>query len=187
MYTQVYFHDVRRAYDIHLGDFLRKFLNRGKFTTDWKTILSLTDDEILVEIRKAAEDSNHELHDLAGRLFSRKHFRTVYQLVSVHRDANPNIFEDIFQAVTEEIGPENVRKVVYGPKPEIIDFPVVIEEGAIERSVEVSGVIKNVPLLEIGLILVKQDKQKKARSIVKKKISELPLKKGTRKNEFQST
>jgi uncharacterized protein len=31
MYTQVYFHDVRRVYDLHLRDFLQGWLDGGKF------------------------------------------------------------------------------------------------------------------------------------------------------------
>ena len=30
MYTQVYFHPVRRIYDIHLRDFLREWLDDGR-------------------------------------------------------------------------------------------------------------------------------------------------------------
>ena len=34
MYSQVYFHPVRRIYDIHLTDFLRDWLPEGVFSTD---------------------------------------------------------------------------------------------------------------------------------------------------------
>ena len=38
MYSQVYFHPVRRSYDIHLKDFLKKWLPGGKFPTDIKAL-----------------------------------------------------------------------------------------------------------------------------------------------------
>ena len=34
MYSQVYFHPVRRIYDIHLMDFLKEWLDGGVFSTD---------------------------------------------------------------------------------------------------------------------------------------------------------
>ena len=52
MYTQVYFHDVRRAYDLHLKDFLVSFLPGGKFSSDWNDMLRYTDHEVLVALRK---------------------------------------------------------------------------------------------------------------------------------------
>ena len=46
MYTQVYFHDVRRVYDRHLQDFLAAWLDEGKFPTDWNELLQITDNEV---------------------------------------------------------------------------------------------------------------------------------------------
>ena len=42
MYSQVYFHPVRRIYDIHLMDFLKEWLHDGKFSTDLSDHLKMT-------------------------------------------------------------------------------------------------------------------------------------------------
>ena len=82
MYTQVYFHDVRRAYDLHLKDFLQAWLPDGKFPCDWNEMLRYTDHEVLVDLRKASASADHQHHTLAGRMMSRRHFRTIYELLS---------------------------------------------------------------------------------------------------------
>src|SRR4051812_30164980 len=45
MYSQLYFHPIRRIYDIHLKDFLKAWLQNGAFATDVDGHLSLTDNE----------------------------------------------------------------------------------------------------------------------------------------------
>ena len=60
MFDQVYFHPVRRAYDIHLKDFLRVWLPEGQFPTSTEAFLELTDIEVLAAIREGAKkDSAH--------------------------------------------------------------------------------------------------------------------------------
>jgi uncharacterized protein len=68
MYTQVYFHDVRRVYDLHLRDFLRASLPGGRFSTDWRELLKISDQEILVNLRVASVDDRNRLNELAQRL-----------------------------------------------------------------------------------------------------------------------
>lgn len=45
MYSQVYFHPVRRIYDIHLKDFLREWLPHSSFSTKVERHLGITDNE----------------------------------------------------------------------------------------------------------------------------------------------
>src|SRR5207247_10509879 len=58
MYSQLYFHPVRRAYDIHLKDFLKKNLAGGQFPTDIARHLEVTDNEVTVAILEASRDAN---------------------------------------------------------------------------------------------------------------------------------
>ena len=74
MFDQVYFHQVRRAYDIHLKDFLRGWLSDGRFTTDADAFLGLTDIEVLAGMRQEAKNGSEH----AQRIIDRKHFRAVY-------------------------------------------------------------------------------------------------------------
>ena len=70
MYTQVYFHDVRRVYDRHLRDFLQAWLDGGKFPSSWERIMEYTDHEVTAAIRSSAAQSDDRLKVLAGRLIS---------------------------------------------------------------------------------------------------------------------
>ena len=53
MYAQVYFHPVRRIYDIHLTDFLRDWLDNGVFPTDLGEFLRMSDIEVTAALRRA--------------------------------------------------------------------------------------------------------------------------------------
>lgn len=66
MYKQVYLHHIRRVYDIHLKDFLVAWLPGGKFSTNLKKHLSISDVEVLSAIRKAHSDQNSAQHPLRG-------------------------------------------------------------------------------------------------------------------------
>ncbi|MDA1311998.1 MAG: HD domain-containing protein, partial [Acidobacteria bacterium] len=79
MYTQVYFHPVRRIYDIHLKDFLKEWLPDGRFGTSTKEHLELTDAEVTTAIRTAAGDKDRPGHDPARRITNREHFRVLYR------------------------------------------------------------------------------------------------------------
>ncbi len=59
MYTQLYYHHVRRIYDIHLKDFLKKWFPSGYLPIDIEGHLGMTDNEISVELFKAARDEKH--------------------------------------------------------------------------------------------------------------------------------
>ena len=54
IHSQVYFHPVRRIYDIHLRDFLKERLDDGVFSTDLEGHLRMTDNEVTAALREAA-------------------------------------------------------------------------------------------------------------------------------------
>jgi len=158
MYSQVYFHDVRRAYDIHLRDFLKGWLGTrfkdGLFPTDWQQHQRLSDSHVQVAMQEAAFTAGHPLHELARRLLCRCHYRTVYTLVAQHKEANPNILNDVRDFLIGEYGDEAVRMHQYGPKSEVNDFRVVTRDRMSTTSYAVSEVIKNVPAFDIGFVFV---------------------------------
>jgi uncharacterized protein len=53
MYTQLYFHSVRRIYDKHLKEFLQEWLPGGKFSTKLEDHLKMSDSDVLTAIRTA--------------------------------------------------------------------------------------------------------------------------------------
>jgi HD superfamily phosphohydrolase len=56
MYKQVYFHHVRRAYDIHLKDFLKEWLEGAFFPTSVEQHLQLTDNEVTAAMLHASRE-----------------------------------------------------------------------------------------------------------------------------------
>ena len=173
MYTQVYFHDVRRAYDKHLMEFLKVTLDDGRFPTNWKKILEVTDEEVIVAMREAAADGSHRWNKLASRVLCRKHFRTIYELVSTHKRKRPTIFDDMVSAARDEFGEELIRNDSYGPKSESNDFPVLTEANSVESSLQVSGVIATLQPVEIGLIFADPSVSERAKGWANNKVNEL--------------
>ena len=164
MYSQVYLHDVRRVYDLHLKEFLQAWLKEGKFSCDWKELLKMTDHEVLVAMRGDASDPASERHELAARVLNREHYRTAYELMAPHKKKRPAIFQELLQYAKDGFGTENVRSDSYGPKSETNDFPVLMDDGTVESSLQVSSVISNVPPIDIGLIFVARQFKDDAKS-----------------------
>src|SRR5262249_22237394 len=147
-------------------DFLKTWLEGGKFPADWEKMLGQTDHEVLVALREAVSDPGHQHHALAERLMSRRHFRTVYELSATHKQANPNIFSEVLNLARGEFGEENVRSDQYGPKSETNDFLVLMEDGTVVSSLKESGVIAQIPAIEIGLVFVPPGLKDRARTLI---------------------
>lgn len=56
MFSQVYFHPVRRIYDIHLKDFLLEWLHSGHYPTETEEFSNHTDVEIISDMRQAGKE-----------------------------------------------------------------------------------------------------------------------------------
>jgi len=170
MFTQVYCHDVRRVYDLHLKEFLIAWLEGGRFSSDWRELMKITDHEVLVAVRTALTDPNHELHLLANRLLARQHFHTIYELIRGHKKKRPNILDDLVGATKEEFGEENIRSDHYGPKSENNDFCVCVTGSGIDSSLLESTVIANIPPIEVGIIFAERSISERAEEWVSAKL-----------------
>jgi len=85
MYSQVYFHPVRRIYDIHLTDFLKDWLDDGVFPTDLGKFLEISDIEVSAALRMAMLNPGNLGHH-ADRIMRRDHYRRLYSANPVDRD-----------------------------------------------------------------------------------------------------
>ncbi len=173
MYTQLYFHDVRRAYDLHLKEFLQAWLPGGQFSSKWLDLLGITDHEVLSALRMAAADPKNELNSLAKPLMKRRHYRTIYEQLSTHKRQRPTILEDLSAFATETFGKENVRVDSHPPKQERNDFWVLTDDGSIESSLEVSEVIARIPPAEFGFLFVAPELKDKAKTQIERKLDAL--------------
>jgi HD superfamily phosphohydrolase len=157
MYKQVYLHHIRRVYDIHLKDFLNKWLRSGKFSTSLKIHLNMSDVEVLAAIRKAYEKASSPQHQLARRIQCREHFRRIYE--AAQSDTEGGILipgKVIAQAAEDKFGKDLIRYDYIQPKAAAPIFPVLRYDGKIESSLQRSQVLARMP--ELGVDNVYCDK-----------------------------
>ena len=157
MYTQVYFHPIRRIYDIHLMDFLKNFLKCGRFGTNTTSHLALTDDRIFSEIFKAFLDDNHPNNRLARRIMGREHFKCVYSRNASDIGVHPEAGRVMFEALREEFGLEFFRRDWYRQRSGAPHFPVEMRDGRIESSVAISAILESLPLISVDFVFADRD------------------------------
>lgn len=150
MFSQVYFHPVRRIYDIHLKEFLASWLPDGKFSVDVPGHLSRTDVEIMAAMRAATSEN-----ELAKRICSRNHFKVIYQRNPEDILKNSESVECIYKATEQKYGPANVRFDVYSPQGQTFDFPVLYtRDQRVLSSLSLSQVLDKVPVAAVGYVFI---------------------------------
>jgi len=163
MYEQVYFHPVRRIYDIHLKEFLLAHFGESKYPTDLTGHLATTDNEIAVAMASAARNSSSIGHSAAKRIVERTHFRRIYsrdpKVDQIRLDAGALIFA----AVKAKFGGENVRFDTYRQKSNSSDFPVLCDGDVVQSSLSQSETLVKVPLTAVDFIFCAKDCAEEAR------------------------
>jgi len=162
MFTQVYMHRVRRIYDIHLKDFMKSWLGEDKITDDLDFHLNLTDNKILVAMREALYDEDKPGHMDAKRILARNHFKVLYSPNPADRKNHIDPNAAIFEAATEEFGKENVRHDSYHPTGGTYDFPVLLNNGEVESSVNISDALNNIPVVKVDFVFINSELKKDA-------------------------
>jgi HD superfamily phosphohydrolase len=162
MYSQVYFHPVRRIYDIHLRDFLSADLPSGKFPTDLELHLQNTDNEVNGRILSAARDSTMPGHDVARRIVGHQHYKTLYQRHPDDVRVNPNAGRAVFDAAIAKFGEENVRHDSYTQKRDPILFPVLCKDGRVATANQLSEVLQHLPVVAVDFVFINPDSLKEA-------------------------
>jgi len=157
MFTQLYFHPVRRIYDTHLKDFLVNWLSSGKFSVELEDHLRMTDNEVLVALGEAARDPDAPGHDAARRIMERKHFRLLYQFTPSDRKVNLEATDGIFAAVCDKFGASAVRRDSYLQRNAPLDFPVRMDDGTLESCLELSTTLNDVPGANVDYIFISPD------------------------------
>jgi HD superfamily phosphohydrolase len=81
MFSQVYHHHTRLAYNEHLKEFLKLWLQAegGVFPVDAEGHLSRDDTDVLVAIKEAGRDEENRAHVPAKRILTRDHFKVAYE------------------------------------------------------------------------------------------------------------
>jgi HD superfamily phosphohydrolase len=159
MFSQVYFHHIRRIYDIHLKDFLQKWLPNGKFPEAIDAFLATSDVEVTCALRRACLDKDFPGHRDADRIIHRKHFKLLYEAIpsDVSKYTGIAVAEAIARAAKDEFGPEHIRYDAYVPKGRIADFPVEERDKQIVSSLAKSQVLQRLPAATFEYVFVEPD------------------------------
>lgn len=168
MFKQVYLHPIRRAYDMHLVEFLQKWLPGGKFPVDIASHQKLTDNEVLVAIAEASRDNDNPAHVEALRISKREHFKVLWERNPVDKAKNVGAIDCIYKAAIKEFGAPNIRKDAYQKNKGPNSFPVH-QRGRIVDAKAISDTLNKIPFDNIEFIFVNRECAKKAEKWLKEK------------------
>ena len=157
MFSQLYFHPVRRVYDLHLVDFLKDWLDNGKFKIDLNNHLEFTDNEVMSGMLKAAKNAELRGNESAKRIIYRDHFKKIYQTTGEDIQKNIDSLDILYSNLCEKFGKKNIKKDDCRKKGGTMEFPVLSDNNKIKSSIEISDILKNIPDLKTNYIFVKSD------------------------------
>ncbi|HCU34396.1 MAG TPA: phosphohydrolase [Armatimonadetes bacterium] len=154
MYSQVYFHHVRRIYDLHLADFLAEWLPGGQFSVEIDQHLAMTDHEVMAALRDAADAPGNRGHDSAASIYRRNHYRLIYKPSSDDVSVFPDACGKVCAALETRYGAHSVRVDRYSPRGDIPDFSVVCD-GEAHSAAAVSDVVADMPLAKTAYVFIR--------------------------------
>ena len=154
MYTQLYFHPVRRIYDIHLRDFLKTWLQDGVFTTKVESHLQMTDNDVSVGLFEVAHDKSHPGHEYAERIVTRNHFRLLYDRKQEDISKNLEAQKAIYNDLKKQFGENNVIYDTEKQRGGDSTFPVYLNNRRIVSALSISDVLPKIPIAAIDSIYI---------------------------------
>ena len=163
MFSQVYYHRVRRAYDLHLKDFLHEWLPETEFLTDTQKFLELSDIEVLAAIRKKAQEG----WDLAGRITTRQHFKVAYERNASDLALNPEAGRAMSNALVRKYGEHRVKLDTYVQSGPVFGFPVELSDGRIASASDVSDLMQRLPTPAIDFVFVEPTIRDEAQTYIR--------------------
>ena len=164
MYSQVYFHAIRRIYDIHLRDFLKEWLDGGAFSTSLEAHLAMTDNEATAGL--LAEASNQQggpAHIHARRIVEREHFKVVYERNPEDVRINPEAGRAVFDGLVAEFGANDIRSDHYRQRSGPPDFPVRLRDDDVVSSLAVSETLNHLPVVSMDYVYAERSRYEQAR------------------------
>lgn len=167
MFTQVYFHPVRRAYDTHLKDFLLNWLPDRKFSVKPDKHIRMTDNEVNSAILSSYYDKTSKANKEAKRMIDRDHFKLFYASKQFDLQKNPKTTEILLKKAQEVFGTENIKHDQYLPKKAADVFPVLLRDDRIIPSIERSDILSKIPIASFDYLFVIPSQKKKADSWLK--------------------
>lgn len=177
MFSQVYYHHVRIAYNEHLKDFLIEYLKekegKPQFPTEVDKYLNYTDSLILSEISKRAKDNKLKGHEEAERIANRKHYQKIYKKDYADVSEYVEPVQRIYDYLSGKFGKENVKKYENSDTGGLSIFPVVNTKDEIKNSMNYSQLVEKMPVINVGYVLINRDHKKAAEDLLKDKKEEI--------------
>jgi uncharacterized protein len=169
MFSQVYHHETRIIYDIHLKDFLSTWLadRGGTIQTEPDEFLRLADDEVLAAIARAARNSSSAAHEPAWRIANREHFRAFYERTPGDVALYPEAARAVYRAAQEKFGSELIRFGQSRKRAGDTEFPVRDRDGRSESSLALSQVLRGLPESRAEYVYVVRERRKDAQKWVR--------------------
>jgi HD superfamily phosphohydrolase len=162
MYTQVYYHAIRRAYDYHLMTFLRSWLENKMFSTNPEEHLAMNDNDVMANIFHASRTPSHAAHVSARMIVNREHFRLLYQRNPEDVAVNQQAGKLIADSATGQFGENSVRYYTKREADRSIDYPVWSTDRRIASSLAHSDILNQVPILAVEYVFIAPEKRKEA-------------------------
>ena len=156
MYSQVYFHPIRRIYDLHLMDFLTEWLPGGAFPIDVDQHLRCTDNEVTAALLTAASNPGNAGHVHARRIVGREHFKVLYARNPNDVKINPEAGNAVLQALSRQFGVEHFRHDRYHQSTGPPEFPVRLRDGQVVSSLDASATLNQVPVVSVDHIFAER-------------------------------
>ena len=157
MFSQVYLHRTRRIYDIHLMDFLKEWLDGGRFSTKLEDHLAMTDNEVSAGFLAAARDGRARGHVHARRIVEHQHFKVLFAPTATDLKRNAAGPKQLYEAAVEKFGAENVRYDRYSKGASVNPFPVLERDGQIIDSSNASDVLARIPAASSHYVFVARE------------------------------
>ncbi len=180
MYKNVYYHDVRRAYDVHLTEFLKQSKLFDSFvlknSTHLAALMGRTDNEVLAMLRQAQSDSSEEGHIPARRILCRDHYHTVYEWLPIHTQRDAKILDTLKQFCDRYDD-----QVVFVSKDEPMEQPdlwIIDPYGELRDIRTNSPVMSSIPAITYAFVFASSEIKEDVRREVEKllpKTSGVPL------------
>ena len=183
MYSQVYFHPVRRIYDIHLMDFLKVWLKSGLFSIDLEDHIAITDELIVAELWKRAFNNSYNGHLQAKRIVKREHFKMIYERNPKDLAKNPEAGEQVYDALGNKFGKDKFRHDRYSQRGRGPDFPVRMRDGRVFSSLRVSDVLNHVPVVSVDYVFADRSCLQKAKRWLDDNLNDIVGLKGEENDE----
>jgi len=137
-------------------------------TVDALEIKTLVIDDKWMAALEAARNSSKRGHKTAKRITDRRHFRILYERNPDDIKMNPEAGQAVYEASLEKFGEENTRHDKYTQKGGAHNFPVLIRDGRIVSSMEMSEALNNLPLIAVDYVFIAPENKKDAEAWLKR-------------------